>query len=491
MRLVLALCLLLVSASAPAVDLTGPSPGDMTRYELPGYTLVATDNLQLRRDMAKLPRLDRALELAAALHSRPTGIPTRVCVVSTSIWARYLQPSPGIISEFVPARFTNYIIADNTRINRFGLFHEHTHLFLYTQGGRFYPHWFDEGLAQMMESAQFTTTTARIYPPWPDDRGAWIPIERVLSATKDSPDYLDEATTRTFHFEAHSMTYRALIDDVDFGKQVDAYINGLNLLESPEHAQAHFGVDADGLNYQMHAWVNRTKRNYVKVVLGDVSDQPLPAGTPLSRLDALLEIANVSLDTGFGVDRVDELLDAAEREPGVGNRTLVPGMRLAAKRMQDERLLEMLGRAQPGLSDPTIERGVGLALFDRVLTLDVRPASPAGAEQMKTRSFELLNHSLEAHPEDPEAVWAYATLSASLKKDLDLALQRLAPMFERLPRNPDLAHAAALVMQARGDPSVVQFYKATFLYAHTLEEKRWAAAQLAALNEKAAAPAAR
>ena len=64
----------------------------MTRYELPGYTLVAVDNPQLRRDMTKLPRLKRALEKSMGIDVKPTGIPTYFYVVSDSIWDRYLEP---------------------------------------------------------------------------------------------------------------------------------------------------------------------------------------------------------------------------------------------------------------------------------------------------------------------------------------------------------------------------------------------------------------
>jgi thioredoxin-like negative regulator of GroEL len=96
----------------------------------------------------------------------------------------------------------------------------------------------------------------------------------------------------------------------------------------------------------------------------------------------------------------------------------------------------------------------------------------------------LLDRALAANPDDPEAAWAYATLAAGLKKDLDVAWQRLTPMFERLPRNPDIAHAAALLLEARGDPEAAKFYQAVFRYAHSFEEKRWAAEKMAALGGK-------
>ena len=136
----------------------------MTRYELPGYTLVAVDNAQLRRDMTKLPRFKRALEISMGIDVKPTGIPTYAYIVSTSIWDRYLESGTGTPSDFVPTRFANYVIANNSGVDRFRLFHEHTHLYLYNQMPGVYPLWFDEGLAVMMTRAQYSGQTARFMP---------------------------------------------------------------------------------------------------------------------------------------------------------------------------------------------------------------------------------------------------------------------------------------------------------------------------------------
>jgi hypothetical protein len=436
--------------------------------------------------MAKLPRLRRALELAMETPIRPTGIPVRVLVVSTSMWIDYLQPSPGITSEFVPTRFRNYIIADNTRIERGGLFHEHTHLFLYTQMLGTFPAWFDEGFAQMMEYGQYAGNKARFFPTSFGDTNGWLPTARVLRVTKDSPEYLGEAHTANFHFQSRAMVQRALMDDTEFGKKVFAYITALNDLKSPDEAEKAFGMTGDELDYQMRAYVNRSSRTKVRLDLGEVAEVPLPDGTPLSKLDSLMEIITVSLDTGLGVARVEELLDAADKEAGGRARTLVPRLRLAAQRKDDARLVQLYQDVGPQLASPAVARDVGLALFERVQTLEQKPAVPAQAAQIEAQGFELLNRALASTPDDPQAVWAYATLAARLDRDLDVALKRLMPMFERLPRNPDMAHAAALVLAARNDPGVGHFYNAVFKYAHTLDEKRWAAEQLGALGRKSA-----
>jgi hypothetical protein len=156
------------------------NPGNMTRYELPGYTMVAVDNGQVRRDMAKLPRLKRALELSLGINAKPTGIPTYFYVVSNSIWDRYLENSTGIPSEFVPTRFANYVIANNTQINRQTLFHEHTHLYLYNQMGVIHC---GSTRAGRDDGPGGATPGQRRFIPPGTTTWRWVPIARVLRAT--------------------------------------------------------------------------------------------------------------------------------------------------------------------------------------------------------------------------------------------------------------------------------------------------------------------
>ena len=109
-------CLIALAAPHAAAESAAVNPGKMTRYEVPGYTLIAVDNQQLRRDLTKLPRLKSALEESTGIKVKATGIPTVVYVVSASIWDQYLEPGPVLQSEFIPTRFTNYIVASNANV---------------------------------------------------------------------------------------------------------------------------------------------------------------------------------------------------------------------------------------------------------------------------------------------------------------------------------------------------------------------------------------
>ena len=475
-------CVLALAAGQALAADAAVNPGKMTRYEVPGYTLVAVTNPQLRRDVAKLPRLKHALEEMTGLKVKPTGIPTVVYVVPGSLWETYLEPAPALASEFVPTRFTNYIIASNTSVDQTRLFHEHTHLYVYNQMPGVYPLWFDEGLAVMMANAQFTGKEVNILPPRHDDRGGWIPIASVLRTTRTSPEYLNQAQLFSFHFESNAMVYRALIDDKEFGQQVVKYLEAINHVATPDEAEAILG-NVDDLNSKMRGYVNDSNRKRVQMDVQGVADLTLPQGTPVSTLDALLGIATVCLDAGIHLERTHELLDSAAKEAGGEQRVIALRARLAARRANDAELEKNLSILTKDAGDLRAARAAGLALYERAQALD---ASSAKRKELSTRSVTLLDRSLASRADDPEAVWAFAMQAADLKQNMDVALQRLIPMFDRLPENPDMSLAAGRLLYAKGDPNLKPYATAVLRYSSSLEHKRWAAERITELKKKLA-----
>ena len=474
---------MLALAASQATAQGAVNPGKMTRYELPGYTLIAVGNAQLRRDLTKLPRLKSALEESTGIKVKATGIPTVVYVVPASIWDKYLEPAPVLQSEFLPTRFTNYIVASNARVDRVRLFHDHTHLYLYNQMPGVYPLWFDEGLAVMMAHAQFTGSKLDIFPPKQNDTRGWIPIANVVRATRKSPEYLDQSQLLNFHFEANAMVYRALVDDPEFGQKVTKYLEAINNVATPAEAEAILG-NLDDLNTNMRGYVNRSNRKRVHLDTPNVADLELPAGTPVSALDALLGIATVCLDAGIHLDRVHELLDAAAAEPGGAERVIPLRMRLAARTRNDAELEKNYALLTKDPNDLPAARAAGLALYERAQSLE-----PAAAQRtdLSSRSLPLLDRSLKARADDPEAAWAFAMQAADLKRDMDVALERLVPMFKRLPENPDMSLAAGRLIYAKGDTNVADLkpYAAAVLrYSNSIEHKRWAAERIAEVKKK-------
>ena len=302
-----------------------------------------------------------------------------------------------------------------------------------------------------------------------------------MRATKASPEYLSQKQLYSLHFQSHAMVYRALIDKPEFGQQVFKYLEAVNNLATPEEAEAILG-NIDDLDFKMRAYVNESGKKRVLMDVESVADLKLPAGTPVSKLDSLLGIATICLDGGLHIDMVHELLDAAAAEPEGAARVVPLRMRLAARLKDDAELEKLYGVLTKDPNDTQAARAAGLALYERAQTLDASAA--ARRTDLSTRSITLLDRSLKARTDDPEAVWAFAMQAADLKRDLDVALERLVPMFERLPSNPDMALAAGRVLYARGDQNLKPYATAVLRYAHSIEQKRWAAERLDELKKK-------
>src|SRR3954466_6855238 len=127
-------------ARARAVDL--PS---LSVWQLPSYTLIAEDGYETRALVQRLSDTERALAKLLARTVKPSPAPTLIWLVPKSLWTRYLAPSTAIAGEFVPRRFSNYVIINGDLppfLVRDGLQHEYTHYFLRTQLGGIYPLWF-------------------------------------------------------------------------------------------------------------------------------------------------------------------------------------------------------------------------------------------------------------------------------------------------------------------------------------------------------------
>ena len=460
-----------------------PHVGDMTEYKMPGYTLVAADNGLLRKSVAMLPRLRRTMERVLNVSDNSAGIPTYIVVVSGGVWDRYLEPSPSIPSEFVPTRFANYILASNTSIGRLNLFHEYSHLFLRTRVTGAFPLWFDEGMAMVMSNAHYSSRKAHfLLLPTGGVDGNWIRTDRLLRVTKSSPEYLLRSQTDYFHFQSALMFQRAMIEDPEFGKQVMDYVQQINELKPVDEAvRASFHSDAQELDAQMRGFLSGSLRTKITLDIGEVDDEPLVAGRKLSVQEALLAIANVAIDTGFGVDKAHELLNAADAIKPTSVQTTALRLRLAARRGDDVELEQLYGALQPRLAERDVARTVGLAFHQRVLAAESHTAAPAKIQLWLERTLELLDRSLTARQDDPEAVWSYAMAAAALKRDLSVALQRIEPIVIKMPRNPDIAQAAALLLEANGNRAEMQpFLKAIYHFAPTFEQKHWAAKCMAA-----------
>ena len=90
-----------------------------------------------------------------------------------------------------------------------------------------------------------------------------MPTERVLRATRSSPEYLNQKELFSFHFQSQAMVYRGFVDEPEFGKQVFKYLEAINSLATADEAEKAFGVSVAELDSRMRAYVNEAGRKKV------------------------------------------------------------------------------------------------------------------------------------------------------------------------------------------------------------------------------------
>ncbi len=161
-------------------------------------------------------------------------------------------------------------------------------------------------------------------------------------------------------------------------------------------------------------------------------------------------------------------------------------MRLSARVGDDASFEAHYSRIAGRTSEPRVARGAGLALFERTRAVNV--SLPEGAQQLtrlREQGLALLELALRAEPFDAETAWAYAILAAQLGSDLDGALRVLKRVGSVVTDNPDLAQAAALVHEARGDyAAMLSSLEALERNARELDQRRWARERIQQVRKK-------
>jgi hypothetical protein len=456
----------LLSAAAqgatPFDDRAGPEVDGFKSYELPAYTIVTHDAGNAR----PIPRLVAQIDgVLAKLLNRARAVPsspTYICLVRDSDWTRYLEPGSGIIGEFASGGFANYIVMSNARdLSQVGpgIYHEYTHWFLHTQFGGAHPLWFDEGLASFMSSAQFRDTVVILGEPEESFQLGWIPLKQLLRLDKSSPEYRTAASTDVIHRQSWTIVHRALASDPAFGKQVFGFLDALNTGQPIDDAvQSSFGMSVDKLDADLYAYQSSgglylTASNFsvLKLPIEPAPPTRLPAGRPMNKLESLQLFADMMMAFGTHNDRLVEVADAMARANPDAPAAVVLRLRAAALTGDHAGFDRIFRMVEPHAVNAEFTRGVGLAAFDRWRLAGADdPMTAAQRERLAVSSFEALDRAIMSRPDDAEAVWAYALLSAALKRDLPIASRRLKSASAIWPANKALKEAAARLRDAGG-----------------------------------------
>ena len=171
----------------------------------------------------------------------------------------------------------------------------------------------------------------------------------------------------------------------------------------------------------------------------------------MARLESLEFLAEMMLASGFHDDRLAEVAMAMNKASPDSGSAVALRLRAAARARDDEAFERIFRAAEPHTQvNYRLTRSAGLAAFDRWhLAGTDDPLTPAQLKRLAERAQDLLDRAIMSRPDDAEAVWAYALLSAALKRELPVAARRIRAVIAIWPANEDLQSAMARVQAAQ------------------------------------------
>ena len=473
------------SLFALCVGAREPDVSGLRSWTFPDYTVVTHDPQAVGWIAQRTAIVDQLLVKLLDIEKRSTATPTYIYVVRKSLWQDYLQVSDAMGSQFVPTRFANYLLIGAPR-DEFSVTgavaHEYAHHFLHTQLHGGFPLWFDEGLATLVSFTEVRLDNVKVnHPYFGDYLARRIPMERLLRIDRSSPEYLSLPTTSGIHEQSWAMVHKGLIADLSFGSRMFAYLKAVDDGRPIDDAVAgSFLMSVPELDAEIFRYLHQPTFAHA-----EFSYRPRPlklgAGRKLDEREALEMLATVMLDTGLHAPRLAEVVDAAQnRAPGAASVQVLK-MRMAARARDDAALATLLHGLGQETPRAAIARGAGLALFERVRDEHAADSlSAAQRDAWSAQALELLDRSLAANPDDVEAAWSFGVLSARLKRDPDLALQRLQRASTLMPENADLARAKFEVTETSGRSGQnLHLLKQIAAFTSSTAERQWAKQRIA------------
>jgi tetratricopeptide (TPR) repeat protein len=433
------------------------------------FTLYsALGEKQTRYFATNMMAFDRVVTSASGAAARRGAGPTRIFLISAADWRDYFQPGANVLAFFTDdAGVSNDLVipADGDRTESYrSIFHEYSHFIMRTQFSGYCPPWFDEGLAELLSTAQFRED--RIVLPAPRGRlydlaaGPWIPASTLFKVSHSSPEYRSHALAPSFYAQSWLVMNYAFVVNPPFLRQAVEYVLRLNRGEPQEAAaQAAFKRSFDEIDRELRAYAaGRTFRN------GEIlsTTERTLTSAPIRRLTAP-ESARVLGELGLRVpqsaSRTEPLLLEAIAGQPTDARALAAHANVLAKKKDAagaERLLAQVATSADR-DQPDVAVAVGNAhyvLAMQRLLPDAQASSSATPAQLDVKAFEpnakelqlardAYDRALRTDPENLAAAHGYALSCLSLRECFDESITALTRAQQVAPSSWVIAYDLA------------------------------------------------
>ncbi|WP_444943237.1 hypothetical protein ACJJIK_15260 [Microbulbifer sp. ZKSA006] len=196
------------------------------------------------------------------------------------------------------------------------LFHEYTHFLMYSGSKNIYPYWFNEGIAEVFSTVDFSENNAYTFGKIPAGRAlrlkrTWgMPLDKLLTVTKSSATTKDK---RSLYASGWMLAHWMLFDpnrSKALGEYLEAYNQGADPVESFTTA---LGMTFEELNEE-YKKLSRSPFSYHE---GQFSDDDVSKATSIQQMHssaAVTELARFIAITEQGPEALENLIRYAEKE---------------------------------------------------------------------------------------------------------------------------------------------------------------------------------
>lgn len=433
-----------------------------TEVTTPDFVLIAPEGEPRARALAtQIVTFRRALE---SLLGKPlrTTTPTTIFALAGADWTRYAQPRPGMAGYFAAQPFATDLMIDASMPGLQPLelmLHEYTHHLLRTLGPVGLPPFVDEGLAEVLGTAQFSARSVR-FPMRPDHiallrASPWLPFEEFVEVRRRDDRYLDPERARLFYAQAWATMFYVLTADADARRRLPVYLEVLPGERGSGSAAAaqlvgHPVADANAAISRVVLARGAPREWEIRL-----PEEAVPAGMSVRRVgsdeyevrlgELLLRLGNRgTLARALFRSVPAESAFAARAQVGAALAVLHSGdLQFAASLLDDP----ALGRDL----DPRTAVQLGRGLLQLSLPgAELESVSEVLRVQRLARARDLFASALAAPCCWLEATHGHVLVMLALQRPspalLDEALRALA----EAPTNPELAVAVALVHETEG-----------------------------------------
>jgi hypothetical protein len=290
---------LAVFSCAPGVQASDPPLEDLRRFETPRYIIAAAEESEALQAATYAAQIEQALCEQFALAPRAPRVRPTLLLLTGKKVDRYLASAGANARRRASANPSNYLLlpsgAGASRLRR-AVYHQVAHVFLEAQFESPLPYWYEEGFALWAETLRVDGQRAEIGGQrfsFQDRNTAetkegnrainkegpvqtvpdWISLSRVFSCDDTCSEFSDGELRYQMRREQWAVVHRALIGDIEFGKQVANYLQSWRQRMPLEQAvQQSFGSSVEVLDRKMRAYASREKFAVVRLQIDKPGD---------------------------------------------------------------------------------------------------------------------------------------------------------------------------------------------------------------------------